>query len=84
MATVLNNLESVAKSEWRHIQVSIAADERSNSILLGGNKAARLRTRHLISQLDTPSAGAQGNTEVVYLRYLQAKNLAPILGKIAQ
>ncbi len=40
--------------------------------------------RFLIEHLDTPSGGVQGNTEVVYLRYLQAAKFAPLLGKIAQ
>jgi general secretion pathway protein D len=84
LVTVLNNLQNAARASGDTSQVSIAADERSNSILLSGNKTARLRTRTLISQLDAPSSGAQGNTEVIYLRYLIAKNFAPILGKIAQ
>ena len=84
MATVLTNLQNAARSSGDTPQVSIAADERSNSILLSGNRAARLRMKYLIAHLDTPSSGAQGNTEVIYLRYLQAKNFAPLLGKIAQ
>ena len=40
--------------------------------------------RVLISQLDAPSTTPSGNTEVVYLRYLEAKTFAPLLGKIAQ
>ncbi len=84
LAIVLNNLQNTARLNGETASVSIAADDRSNSILLSGNKAARLRMRVLISQLDTPTAGSQGNTEVVYLRYLVAKNFAPILGKIAQ
>jgi len=83
VANVLNNLQNAARSGGGMGTVVISADERSNSILLSGNKSARLRMRVIISQLDSPTAGAQGNTEVVYLRYLQAKTLAPILGKIA-
>lgn len=84
LAVVLTNLQNAARASGDTPQVSIAPDERSNSILISGNKAARLRTRALINQLDVPSAGAQGNTQVIYLRYLQAKDFAPILGKIAQ
>jgi len=84
LATVLTNLQNAARATGDVPQVSIAADERSNSLLLSGNKAARLHTKILISQLDTPGSGAKGNTEVVYLRYLQAKTFAPLLGKIAQ
>lgn len=84
VATVLNNLQNASRAQGENPQVSIAANERNNSILLSGNKSARMRMHLLISQLDTPSTGAQGNTEVVYLRYLQAKDFAPLLGKIAQ
>lgn len=84
IVTVLNNLQNAARANGDTSQISIAADERSNSILLSGNKSARLKVRLLISQLDAPGTGVQGNTEVIYLRYLIAKNFAPILGKIAQ
>ncbi len=84
LVTVLNNLQNASRASGDTPQVSIAADERSNSILLSGNKAARLHMKFLIGHLDTPSSGAQGNTEVVYLRYLQAAKFAPLLGKIAQ
>jgi len=84
VATVLSNLQNSSRANGETAAVSIAADERSNSILLSGNKGARMRMHVLISQLDAPSNGAQGNTEVIYLKYLQAKTLAPILGRIAQ
>jgi general secretion pathway protein D len=84
LVTVLNNLQNASRASGDTPQVSIAADERSNSILLSGNKSARLHMRFLIEHLDTPSSGASGNTEVVYLRYLQAAKFAPLLGKIAQ
>jgi len=84
VAAVLTNLQNSARASGEQPQLSIAPDERTNSILLSGNKAARLHMRMLVNQLDTPSSGAQGNTQVVYLRYLQAKTFAPILGKIAQ
>ncbi|MBA3661606.1 MAG: type II secretion system secretin GspD [Gammaproteobacteria bacterium] len=84
VAAVLNNLQNAARASGDTPGVTIAVDERSNSILLGGPRAMRLRIRILISQLDSSSSTPSGNTEVIYLRYLQAKNLAPLLGKIAQ
>jgi general secretion pathway protein D len=84
VAAVLTNLQNTARANGDTAPVSVAADERSNSILLSGNKSSRLHMRTLISELDAPTTGTQGNTEVIYLRYLQAKTLAPILGKIAQ
>lgn len=83
VANVLNNLQTASRAAGEAPGVSIAVDERSNSILLGGPKASRLRMRVLISQLDAPSATADGGTEVVYLRYLEAKTLAPLLSKVA-
>lgn len=84
VALVLNNLQNAARATGEAPGVSIAVDERSNSILIGGPRAMRLKMSVLISQLDAPAASANGNTEVIYLRYLEAKNFAPILGKIAQ
>lgn len=84
VAAVLTNLQNSVRGTGDTPQVSIAPDERTNSILLSGNRAARMRMRILVNELDTPGVGAQGNTQVVYLRYLQAKTFAPILGKIAQ
>lgn len=83
VATVVNNLQSAARAAGDSSAVSVAVDERSNSILLSGPKAARLRMRVLLSQLDAPSQAPSGNTEVIYLRYLEAKTFAPLLSKIA-
>jgi len=57
---------------------TLAADERTNSILLSGDSAARVRIRGLIAHLDTPIEGT-GNTRVVYLHYASAEEIAPIL-----
>lgn len=84
VAQVLNNLQAASRAAGETASVSIAVDDRSNSILLSGPKSLRLRMRLLIAQLDEPAATAAGNTEVIYLRYLQAKDFAPLLGKIAQ
>jgi len=84
VATILNNLQNASRAAGESPNVSIAVDERSNSILLGGPKVMRLRFRVIISQLDSPAATPAGNTEVVYLRYLEAKTFGPLLSKIAQ
>ena len=78
---VLKQLQSADKINGKLTNISIVADDQSNSILLSGNRNERLRMRVIISQLDT--AGPQGNTEVIYLNYLKAKDLAPTLSKIA-
>ncbi|HAZ60485.1 MAG TPA: hypothetical protein DCY89_02800, partial [Gammaproteobacteria bacterium] len=59
----------------------VVADERTNSLLLGGPAEQRLRLRALISHLDTPIE--RTGPEVVYLRYAKAADLAPLLTSIA-
>jgi general secretion pathway protein D len=61
----------------------MVADERTNSILLSGDKASRLRFRALITHLDTP-VDSGGNTQVVYLRYAKAKDLATVLQGVSK
>jgi general secretion pathway protein D len=56
----------------------LVADERTNSVLLGGDRGTRLRMRALISHLDTP-LDAGGNTDVVYLRYADATEIVNTL-----
>ena len=64
-------------------RATFIADERTNSILLGGGKTNRLQVRALISHLDIPLE-REGNIHVVYLRYANAKELAPVLTGIGQ
>ncbi len=58
--------------------VKVVADERSNSVLVGGDQSQRLRLRALIAHLDTPLE-AGGDTRVRYLHYADAEKLAPKL-----
>ncbi|MCP4979849.1 MAG: type II secretion system secretin GspD [Gammaproteobacteria bacterium] len=63
--------------------INITADERTNSVLLSGEKSARLKYRAIISDLDSPVESG-GNTHVVYLRYADAKNVATILSNVGK
>ncbi|MEE8119070.1 MAG: type II secretion system secretin GspD [Gammaproteobacteria bacterium] len=56
----------------------LVADDRTNSILVGGDKTQRLRLRALITHLDTPLAQG-GDTQVVYLRYADSQAISEIL-----
>lgn len=64
-------------------KLKIVADDRTNSILLGGDKASRVRLRALISHLDTPM-DIGGTTHVIYLRNAVAKDLVPVLTGVSQ
>jgi general secretion pathway protein D len=58
--------------------VKVVADERSNSVLIGGDQTQRLRLRALIAHLDTPLDNG-GDTRVRYLHYANAEKIAPKL-----
>lgn len=56
----------------------ITADERSNRLVLRGDRAFRDKMRSLIRQLDQPSASG-GTTKVIRLRHADAAQLVDIL-----
>lgn len=60
-------------------QVTLAADERTNSILMSGERATRLKIRATIAHLDTPLQEGDGNTHVIYLKYAKADDMVKIL-----
>ncbi|HNR23445.1 MAG TPA: secretin N-terminal domain-containing protein, partial [Steroidobacteraceae bacterium] len=55
--------------------LKLVADDRSNSVLISGEQAARLRVKALIAHLDTPLESG-GDTQVRYLRYSDAEKVA--------
>ncbi|HBI22516.1 MAG TPA: type II protein secretion LspD, partial [Legionella sp.] len=83
---VANTLKDLVKSQpGSQNPTMIAADDRSNAILVSGNKTDRIRLRLLISRLDQNNPNTpNGNTQVIYLHYLRAEDLVPILAGIAQ
>ena len=56
----------------------VVADDRSNSVLISGERAQRLRIATLVAHLDTPVENG-GNTQVRYLHYADAEKIAPKL-----
>ncbi|MGE0113886.1 MAG: type II secretion system secretin GspD [Steroidobacteraceae bacterium] len=55
--------------------LKVVADDRTNSILLSGDKSARLRIKTLITYLDTPLESG-GNTRIRYLEYADSEELS--------
>jgi general secretion pathway protein D len=53
----------------------VVADDRTNSVLVSGERSQRLRLRTLVTHLDTPLE-AGGDTQVRYLRYADAEKIA--------
>ena len=64
-------------------RIKVTADERTNSVLISGERTERLKYRAIIADLDSPVESG-GNTHVVYLRYADAKNIATILSGVGQ
>lgn len=79
LVRVLTSLQQQAtKKNPKGSKPMLVADERTNSILIGGDRAERLQLRAIISHLDTPSE-VTGDTHVIYLRYAKVKDLVPVL-----
>ncbi len=80
---ILNGLSTGKGKANVATQVTFAADERTNSVLLSGESSARLRYRVLISHLDTPLE-SDGGTRVIYLHYAKAKDLVSVLTGVSK
>ncbi|OGV25511.1 MAG: type II protein secretion LspD [Legionellales bacterium RIFCSPHIGHO2_12_FULL_37_14] len=64
---------------------TLAIDDRNNTILVSGTRTDRLKLRVIISKLDhPPSSSTSNHTQVIYLHYLRAEDLVPILAGVAQ
>lgn len=72
---IMTALTSAPRSDGAPVTTSLVADARTNSVLIGGDKKERLRLRTLIAHLDTPLEEG-GDTQVRYLRYADAEELA--------
>jgi general secretion pathway protein D len=72
----LNQLNQGAGAAEGGSPVKLVADERTNSVLVSGERSLRLKQKALILDLDTPRAGGAGDTEVRYLLYADAEKLA--------
>ena len=75
LVRILTQLTSAPRADGAPVTISLVADARTNSVLIGGDKSERLRLRALIAHLDTPIEGG-GDTQVRYLRYADAEDLA--------
>jgi len=76
LVRVISSLnQATARGDAGQQQLGMVADERTNSVLISGDRSARLRTRALVAHLDTPLE-AGGNTQVIYLNYADAEDLA--------
>lgn len=83
LAQVIQALQSSDSGQGKVSNVSVVADPSDNALLVSGNATNRKKSIELIRQLDTVNAAGENNTAVIHLNYLTAKELAPMLTKLA-
>lgn len=85
---IANTLKDLVKNHGQmgqQIPTTLVADDRNNAIIISGSKAERIKFQLLIKKLDTKDPyGSNSTTQVIYLNYLRAEDLVPILAGIAQ
>ena len=82
IANTLSTLSSARRpNEPTLAPLLLSGDDRSNVILISGDKKRRAQIKQLIKQLDVPIEGG-GNTEVLYLKYQKAEDLVPVLSNL--
>jgi general secretion pathway protein D len=64
-----------------NVRVRVVAEERTNRLILRGEKSARARVKALLIDLDRPVESA-GSTQVIYLRHAEAEKVAEILSAL--
>ena len=79
---VVNQLVQVGGQD-QTAAAKLLADERTNSVLINGERNQRLKLRTLVAHLDTPIESG-GGTRVRYLKYADAEKLATKLKEQVQ
>lgn len=77
LAKIITTFLTKQKTTPASQEIKVAADPRTNRIIVKADEEQRLKIRALVNELDV--SGSQGDTKVVYLRYAEAKQLLPIL-----
>ncbi len=80
---VVNQLTSAGAGAEGGATAKLLADERTNSVLVSGERNQRLKLRTLVAHLDTPIESG-GGTRVRYLKYADAEKLAAKLKEQVQ
>lgn len=79
---VVQTLDAPTPGEDFTKRTRVIADERTNTVILRGDPEGRAAIRRMIGQMDVP--GENGNTQVHYLRYAKAEDVAEVLRGIAE
>ncbi len=83
IARILGVIYKKQQNDPQSSKLTVAIDDRTNSILLNGDPAARIRARAIIAHLDSDLGGEGGSTQVIYLKYADAKEMVAVLNGIS-
>jgi len=75
LVRIVSSLNQSARADGAASPTTVVSDDRTNSVLISGDRNSRLRIRALIMHLDTPLEEG-GDTRVRYLRYADAEDLS--------
>ncbi|WP_304639752.1 type II secretion system secretin GspD [Pseudomonas sp.] len=79
---IVQSLDAPTPGEDFTKRTRVIADERTNTVILRGDPEGRAAIRRMVRQMDVP--GENGNTQVHYLRYAKAEDVAEVLRGIAE
>lgn len=79
---IISNTGGSKGKSTNQLRPKLVADERTNSVVVSGEKRARDRAVNLVKRLDNEQESS-GNTKVVRLKYAQAKEVAQVLTGVA-
>lgn len=79
---IVQSLDAPTPGEDFTKRTRVIADERTNTVILRGDPEGRSAIRRMVRQMDVP--GENGNTQVHYLRYAKAEEVADVLRGIAE
>ncbi|WP_371189537.1 type II secretion system secretin GspD [Thalassotalea maritima] len=85
MVRIIENINKPAtgKSDTPAFLIpQIVADDRTNTVIISGERQARARIAKLIARLDS-ELETSGNTRVYYLKYSKAKDLVQVLQSVS-
>jgi general secretion pathway protein D len=80
LVKTIQGLQGAAQQKGVSVKYKVSADTRTNSMLVSGSNSGRQQVRGIIRRLDRPKVKtAEILTEVIYLRYAKAEDLAKVL-----
>ena len=80
LVKTIQGLQGTTQQKGVVAKYKVSADTRTNSLLVSGTKSGRAQVKDIVRRLDRPKVKTAGeSTQVVYLRYAKAEDLAKVL-----